>query len=70
MKYYEIKRKLIKFGCREIQRKGKDSHLKWYNPEYNLPVPIPDWGNKDLKLGTIKNIVKLLNQNWSQFTQA
>jgi predicted RNA binding protein YcfA (HicA-like mRNA interferase family) len=49
MKYNEIKRKLNKLGCKEIPRKGKGSHRKWYNPKQNLPVPVPDWGSKDLK---------------------
>lgn len=39
-------------GCQEIPRKGGGSHRKWYNPHNNVVVPIPDWGNKDLKLGT------------------
>jgi len=70
MKYNEIKRKLKKLGCKEIPRKGKGSHRKWYNPKHNLPVPIPDWGSKDLKIGTINNIVKLLDLNWTKFSQA
>jgi predicted RNA binding protein YcfA (HicA-like mRNA interferase family) len=70
MKYNEIKRKLNKLGCKEIPRKGKGSHRKWYNPKQNLPVPVPDWGSKDLKIGTIKNIVKLLDLNWTRFSQA
>jgi len=53
-----------------LPRKGKGSHRKWYNPNHYLPVPVPDWGSKDLKIGTIRNIVKLLELNWTKFNQA
>ncbi|MDJ0731503.1 MAG: type II toxin-antitoxin system HicA family toxin [Crocosphaera sp.] len=57
MKYREIAKKLKKLGCQEIPRRGGGSHRKWYNPENNSIVAIPDWGNKDLKLGTF--LIKL-----------
>ncbi|MGK7941831.1 MAG: type II toxin-antitoxin system HicA family toxin [Crocosphaera sp.] len=54
MKYKEIVKKLKKMGCEEIPRKGGGSHRKWYNPQNKAIVPIPDWGNKDLKMGTLR----------------
>ncbi|CAN2039660.1 mRNA interferase HicA [Candidatus Magnetomoraceae bacterium gMMP-15] len=67
MKYKIVKRKLIKLGCKEIPRKGGGSHRKWYNPKNKIPVPIPDWGSKDLKIGTLRHIVKILNLDWQEF---
>ena len=54
-------------GCQEIPRRGSGSHRKWYNPVNNTIVPIPDWGNKDLKMGTLRNIIKQLGLDWEEF---
>ena len=54
-------------GCQEIPRKGSGSHRKWYNPQNNVIVPIPDWGNKDLKIGTLRQIIRQLGLDWEQF---
>ncbi len=67
MKYREIAKKLKKLGCQEIPRRGGGSHRKWYNPESNSIVAIPDWGNKDLKLGTLRQIIRQLNLDWEEF---
>ena len=67
MKYKEIIKKLRKMGCTEIPRKGGGSHRKWYNPEKNKIAPIPDWGNKDLKIGTLRKIVRQLELDWDEF---
>ena len=29
------------------------SHRKWLNPDSGRAAAIPDWGSKDLKLGTM-----------------
>lgn len=58
MTYKEITHKLITLGCKELLRKGKDSHRKWINPSSNQGTVIPDWGSKDLKEGTIYAILK------------
>ncbi len=55
MRYREIKRKL-----REIPRQAGGSHHKWHNPITNAITPIPDWGTKDLKIGTVRAIVRQL----------
>lgn len=70
MKYREIAQKLAKLGCEEISRRGGGSHRKWYNPATAQIAPVPDWGSKDLKLGTIRSIVRQLGLDWDQFNQS
>lgn len=67
MKYKEVVKKLKQMGCEEIPRKGEGSHRKWYNPKNKVVVPIPDWGNKDLKLGTLRQIIRQLDLDWEDF---
>lgn len=67
MKYKEVVKKLKQIGCEEIPRKGGGSHRKWYNPQNKVVVPIPDWGNKDLKLGTLRQIIRQLDLDWEVF---
>lgn len=69
MKYDEVAKKLRKLGCQEIPRRGEGSHRKWYNPLSGSIVPIPDWGNKDLKLGTLRKIVRILDLDWKEFKE-
>jgi len=33
-------------------------------------VPVPDWGAKDLKFGTLRGIVRQLGLDWKKFEQA
>ena len=58
MKYREVAQKLTILGCEEISRRGGGSHRKWYNPISDKIVPVPDWGSKDLKLGTLRAIIR------------
>jgi predicted RNA binding protein YcfA (HicA-like mRNA interferase family) len=67
MKYKEVVKRLKQMGCEEIPRKGGGSHRKWYNPKNKAVVPIPDWGNKDLKLGTLRQIIRQLDLDWEEF---
>lgn len=67
MKYREVARKLRKPGCKEIRRRGRGSHRKWHNPATGGFAPIPDWGGKDLKLGTLRHIIRLLGLDWETF---
>jgi predicted RNA binding protein YcfA (HicA-like mRNA interferase family) len=67
MKYREVAEKLQKLGCQEIPRRGGGSHRKWYNPLGGRVVPIPDWGGKDLKMGTLRQIVRQLDLDWEEF---
>ncbi|MFN3705761.1 MAG: hypothetical protein ACK4WM_07195 [Thermoflexales bacterium] len=33
-------------------------------------APIPDWGSKDLKTGTVRHIVQQLGLDWEAFKRA
>lgn len=67
MNYRELTRKLHALGCQEINRRGSGSHRKWANPIFGVGTSIPDWGNKDLKMGTIKGILKQLRIDPEEF---
>ena len=57
MTYREVASELPAFGCRELPRRGGGSHRKWFKPEFQLATVVPDWGSKDLKLGTVRSAV-------------
>jgi mRNA interferase HicA len=67
MNYREIARRLRQLGCVEIKRRSGGSHQKWKNPAANRATVLPDWGGKDLKLGTVKTAVKQLGLDWQVF---
>jgi len=67
MNYKELTEKLRALGCQEIPRRRGGSHRKWINPALGKGTVIPDWGNKDLKLGTIKGILKQLGIDQNDF---
>lgn len=69
MKYREVEKKLRKLGCVELKSKG-GSHRKWINPIENCGAPVPDWGSKDLKMGTLRAAIKQLGLNWDKFMGA
>ncbi len=70
MKYREISRKLKALGCEEIPRRGAGSHRVWHNPASDKIAPIPNWGAKDLKVGTLRAIIRQLGLNWKNFLDA
>ncbi len=70
MKYREAARKLRALGCEEQPPKSRDSHRKWHNPATGRIAPMPDWGGKDLKMGTLRAIIKQLGLDWEDFRQA
>ena len=67
MRYREVSRKLTALGCLEQERKGGDSHRKWFNPKSNRGSVIPDWGGRDLKTGTVRGTVRQLGIDWQDF---
>ncbi len=69
MRYREIARKLRSLGCEEIPRRGGGSHHKWHNPAAGRIAPVPDWGGKDLKIGTLRHIVHQLGLDWEVFKE-
>jgi len=70
VKYREVANKLEALGCRELPRRRGGSHRKWHNPANGRIVPLPDWGNKDLKLGTLRAVVRQLGLDWDAFKEA
>jgi len=70
MKYREAARKLQRLGCRELPRRSAGSHRKWLNPAAGRATALPDWGTKDLKLGTLKAAVRQLGLEWHAFERA
>lgn len=69
MKYREVEKKLRKLGCIELKSKG-GSHRKWINPSAERGAPVPDWGSKDLKMGTLRAAIKQLGLEWDKFMAA
>ncbi|MCH7721616.1 MAG: type II toxin-antitoxin system HicA family toxin [Planctomycetes bacterium] len=69
MTYREVGRKLAAIGCRELPRRGGGSHRKWFNPQTDRAAVLPDWGGKDLKMGTIRATVRQLGIEWRAFVE-
>ena len=67
MKYREIANRLAELGCEEIPRRGGGSHRKWINPATGKGTVVPDWGSKDLKLGTLRAAIRQLGIEWTEF---
>lgn len=67
MRYREIAKRLRQLGCVEVERRGGGSHRKWTNPTTGGATTIPDWGSKDLKLGTLRELLKQLGIEWDDF---
>ncbi len=70
MTYREVARKLTALGCRELARRGGGSHRKWLNPGTQRATVVPDWGGRDLKLGTVRSALRQLGVDWQDFQQA
>ena len=69
MTYREAARRLRALGCTEIVSGGGGSHRKWINPSNRRATVIPDHGGKDLKMGTLRAVVRQLGLDWSEFQQ-
>ncbi len=69
MRYRDVARKLKALGCTELPRRSAGSHRKWTHPTGAATV-VPDWGSKDLKLGTLRAVVHQLGLDWAEFEQA
>lgn len=70
MKYREASKKLKTLGCEELPRRGEGSHRIWHNPKNGKIAPLPDWGAKDLKLGTLRAVIRQLELDWQEFLKA
>jgi len=67
MKYREIASKLKRLGCEELPRRGGGSHRKWFNPPTGKATVIPDWGSRDLKMGTVRAAIRQMGIDWGEF---
>ena len=70
MKYADAARKLSSLGCELVPRRGRGSHRVWHNPDSGRLTSLPDWGSKDLKIGTIRGAVRQLGLKWEDFEDA
>ncbi|MBN1992574.1 MAG: type II toxin-antitoxin system HicA family toxin [Anaerolineae bacterium] len=66
MRYRELSKRLEKLGCYQL-RTAKGSHRYWYNPTTDKVVAVPDWGQKDLKPGTVRGILRNLGISRKDF---
>ncbi|MBN1937020.1 MAG: type II toxin-antitoxin system HicA family toxin [Anaerolineae bacterium] len=66
MRYRELTRRLRDLGCIE-GRRGKGSHVFWHNPATGQSTAVPNWGSKDLALGTVRAIVRGLGLTREEF---
>ena len=46
------------------------SHRNWFNPATGRVSVLPDWGAKDLKLGTLRAALHQLRIEWEVFERA
>jgi predicted RNA binding protein YcfA (HicA-like mRNA interferase family) len=70
VRYREAARKLRRLGCTEVPQRGGSSHRRWFNPATGQLATLPDWGSKDLKLGTLRAAVHDLGLDWHDFISA
>jgi predicted RNA binding protein YcfA (HicA-like mRNA interferase family) len=70
MTYREVAARLTALGCQELERRGGGSHRKWLNPGARRAAVLPDWGGRDLKLGTVRSALRQLGIDWQDFQQA
>jgi len=68
--YRDVARSLARCGCQELPRRTNGSHRKWLNPATDRITVLPDWGSRDLKLGTIRAAVRQLGLEWQRFRDA
>ncbi len=70
MTYREIASKLTVLGCHELPRHRGGSHRKWFNPATQRATTLPDWGGRDLKVGTVRAAIRQLGLDWHEFENA
>ena len=69
MRYRDAARKLAELGCYEIPRRGGGSHRRWFNPEAQKDAVLPDWGGRDLKIGTLRSAIRQLGLGCEEFQE-
>jgi predicted RNA binding protein YcfA (HicA-like mRNA interferase family) len=68
--YREVAAKPRRLGCDELTRRSSGSHRKWRNPATGGATVVPDWGSKDLKIGTVRAAIRDLGIGWDDFNNA
>ena len=66
---YELRlpaRKLRALGCEERPRRGRGSHRIWRNPLTGGSAVVPDYGSRDLRIGTIRVVLRNLGVGWEE----
>ena len=69
---YELRlpaRKLRALGCEEHPRRGRGSHRIWRNPLTGGSAVVPDYGSRDLRIGTIRAGLRNLGVGWEEFVR-
>ncbi len=69
MTYRELTRKLRRLDC-QFDRQGRGDHEIWANARTQYTTSIPNWGGRDLKIGTIRAILRDLGISRDEFEQA
>ena len=67
---YELRlpgRKLRALGCEEHPRRGRGSHRIWRNALTGGSAVVPDFGSRDLRIGTIRAVLRNLGVGWGEF---
>ena len=60
-------RKLITLGCHEKPRRGDGSHQIWSNPLTGGSAVLPDCGDRELRIGTVRAVTRNLGVGWGEF---
>ena len=66
MRYRGAVRKLAKLGCHEIRRRGCGSHRRWFNPQAQRDALLPNWSERDPKMGTLRSPIRQLDIDWQE----
>ena len=67
---YEMRlpgRKLRALGCEEQLRRERGSHRIWRNPLTGGSAVVPDYGSRDLRVGTVRAVLRKLGVGWEEF---
>ena len=67
---YELRlpaRKLKALGCEEHPRRERGAHRIWRNPLTGGSAVVPDYGSRDLRVGTIRAVLRNLGVGWAEF---
>lgn len=57
MKYSELERKLLKFGCYPTGEQ-QCGHPVWFSPKTNRKFPTSNHKNQEVATGTLKSILR------------